>query len=59
MMVFLIAPVCVNSFTSCATVDLFWPMATYTQYTRLFLGTSSLQYFWWRMQSTAMAVFPV
>mmetsp|Transcript_16458 Transcript_16458/g.56036 ORF Transcript_16458/g.56036 Transcript_16458/m.56036 type:complete len:247 (-) Transcript_16458:191-931(-) len=46
-------------FTSCATVERFWPTATYTQYSFLLSSGLTLMDFWLRKVSIAMAVLPV
>jgi hypothetical protein len=43
----------------CATVERFWPMATYTQMRCFFLSGFSLICFWLIIVSMAMAVLPV
>ena len=46
-------------FTNCATVDLFWPTATYTQYNFFFSSVPLFTLAWLMIVSIAIAVFPV
>ncbi len=53
------APCSSSTFTNWATVERFWPIATYTQYSLIFSSGCAFSGFWFRMVSSAIAVLPV
>ena len=59
IVVYSIAPASSKVFTIWATVDLFWPIATYIQYNFCFSSPDLLISFWLIIVSIATAVFPV
>ena len=59
IVVYSMAPASSNVFSICLTVDLFCPIATYTQYNFCFSSLDSLIFFWFIIASIATAVFPV